>query len=108
MNGNTFSWKFPVLLPRIVDPLWFSADKPCDHENELVKMEEEHQKHLTSIAQKGSDIIPIGKTASEALIPAFLGTGKNSVKEEFIEFKGHLKLQSLLLLRIKPKAVQHC
>ena len=34
---------FPTLLPKDVDPLWFNVDKPCDDENELSKLEEEHQ-----------------------------------------------------------------
>ena len=33
----------PSLLPKIVDPLWFSVDKPIDDHEELCKLEEEHQ-----------------------------------------------------------------
>ena len=39
MSGNYF----PSLLPKISDPVWFNVDKPCDDENELTKLEEEHQ-----------------------------------------------------------------
>ena len=38
---------FPNLLPRVVDRLWFNVDKPCDDENELSKLEEEHQDWVT-------------------------------------------------------------
>ena len=34
---------FPNLLPRVADTLWFCVDKPCDDENELNKLEEEHR-----------------------------------------------------------------
>lgn len=33
---------FPSLLPSIVDPIWFTVDKPCDDENELSELEEEY------------------------------------------------------------------
>ena len=33
---------FPSLLPRVVDSHWFNVDKPCDDENELSKLEEDH------------------------------------------------------------------
>ncbi|KAI0215846.1 hypothetical protein LSAT2_032068 [Lamellibrachia satsuma] len=54
---------FPSLLPRVIDRLWFNVDKPCDDENELSKLEEEHQDWLQSLAKKHGDIVPIGTSA---------------------------------------------
>ncbi|CAH1401710.1 unnamed protein product [Nezara viridula] len=56
---------FPTLTPRIVDPLWFSVDKALNDETELIQLELEHRNWLTKISQKDSDLIPIGKTATE-------------------------------------------
>ncbi|XP_050040340.1 anaphase-promoting complex subunit 15B-like isoform X2 [Dermacentor andersoni] len=57
--------EFPSLQPRIADQPWFNIDRPCDDESELTQLEKEHQSALTSIAQRHSDLIPIGKTAAE-------------------------------------------
>ncbi|CAH1797099.1 unnamed protein product [Owenia fusiformis] len=54
---------FPSLLPHPSDSAWFNVDKPCDDENELSKLEEEHNTWLQRIRDRGSDITPIGKTS---------------------------------------------
>ena len=36
------STKFPSLVPSAIDPLWFTVDRPCDDENELSELEDEH------------------------------------------------------------------
>ncbi|XP_014251531.1 anaphase-promoting complex subunit 15B [Cimex lectularius] len=56
---------FPDLVPRIIDPLWFSVDSPCNDETELIQLEHEHKNWLAKITQKDADILPIGKTAIE-------------------------------------------
>lgn len=33
---------WPDLRPRATDPLWFNADRPCDDENEVATLENEH------------------------------------------------------------------
>lgn len=57
--------QFPSLQPKIADQPWFYVDRPWDDEAELTQLEKEHQNMLTSIAQKHSDLVPIGKTAAE-------------------------------------------
>ncbi|XP_041359116.1 anaphase-promoting complex subunit 15B-like [Gigantopelta aegis] len=54
---------FPSLVPREIDQLWFTVDRPIDDENELSKLEEEYQTWQCSIANKDNSIIPIGKTS---------------------------------------------
>ncbi|CAB3384593.1 Hypothetical predicted protein [Cloeon dipterum] len=59
---------FPIKLslkPRLVDPLWFSVDKPCDEEAEIFAMEQELSATLESIANKDSDAPVFGKSNSE-------------------------------------------
>lgn len=34
---------FPVLKPKLIDPTWFNVDQPCDDDNEITMMEQEHQ-----------------------------------------------------------------
>ncbi|KAK9670886.1 Anaphase-promoting complex subunit 15 [Popillia japonica] len=58
---------FPKLTPKLLDPSWFTVDQPFDDENEVALLEQEHQKWLSSIAQRNSDLTPIGKTATENL-----------------------------------------
>ena len=38
---------FPSLVPSALDPLWFTVDRPCDDEEELSKLEEEHTLWVT-------------------------------------------------------------
>lgn len=33
---------FPDLMPKMVDPLWFSVDKPVNDDTELTQLEHEH------------------------------------------------------------------
>ncbi|KAL0275806.1 UNVERIFIED_CONTAM: hypothetical protein PYX00_003546 [Menopon gallinae] len=59
---------FPDLMPKMVDPLWFSVDKPVNDDTELTQLEHEHTTWLNSISQKNCDVVPIGKPAVEASI----------------------------------------
>ncbi|ROT79006.1 hypothetical protein C7M84_002285 [Penaeus vannamei] len=56
---------FPTLTPRLVDPAWFQVDKPVDLAQELKDQEQVYQEQMLAIQQKGSDIVPIGKSATE-------------------------------------------
>ncbi|KAF5284089.1 hypothetical protein FQA39_LY17138 [Lamprigera yunnana] len=58
---------FPTLKPKLVDPLWFNVNQPCDDELEVDLLEQDHQNWLNSVAQRNGDLLPIGKTATETL-----------------------------------------
>ncbi|XP_068628839.1 anaphase-promoting complex subunit 15B-like [Battus philenor] len=58
---------FPVLLPRLIDPKWFTADSPCDEEAELTKLEQANQEWLNSIGQQYMKRTPLGKTDPEPM-----------------------------------------
>ncbi|KAK2165090.1 hypothetical protein LSH36_55g09075 [Paralvinella palmiformis] len=66
---------FPSLVPRVADQIWFSVDKPCDDENELTSLEEEHQNWLKALAEKGKTVVPIGKSAAEIDMEGNNGSG---------------------------------
>nr|ALS04377.1 anaphase-promoting complex subunit 15-like protein [Acartia pacifica] len=67
MSWSTNSLMKPALLPRVSDPLWFGADRPVDEEAQIAKEENDHADLMIRISQRGKDIIPIGKSSSEAL-----------------------------------------
>jgi len=52
---------FPSLQPPVVDPNWFSCDKPVDEDAELAQLEKEHQNWIQEIAQKDCDLVPTGQ-----------------------------------------------
>jgi len=56
---------FPSLTPRLVDPAWFDVDKPVDLAQELKEQEQICSNQILEIQQKGSNIHPIGKSATE-------------------------------------------
>ncbi|XP_050533561.1 anaphase-promoting complex subunit 15B [Daktulosphaira vitifoliae] len=59
---------FPTMTPNIVDPLWFSVDKPKNEDAELIQIESAHQNWLLTVVNKINDKdvpLPIGKTATE-------------------------------------------
>ncbi|XP_059473891.1 anaphase-promoting complex subunit 15-like [Neocloeon triangulifer] len=61
---------FPIelsLQPRLLDPLWFSVDRPCDEEAEIALMEQELQNSLDAIASKDNDSPVFGKNTSDPL-----------------------------------------
>ncbi|XP_044259004.1 anaphase-promoting complex subunit 15 [Tribolium madens] len=58
---------FPKLKPKLIDPLWFDVDQPCDDEEEVSQLEAQHQAWLQSISQRDSDLAPIGKAVCENL-----------------------------------------
>ncbi|CAD0195621.1 unnamed protein product [Chrysodeixis includens] len=58
---------FPVLTPRLVDPLWFNADSPCDEETELSALEQANQNWLNSIGQQYMKRAPLGKADPEPM-----------------------------------------
>ncbi|XP_013183402.1 anaphase-promoting complex subunit 15B [Amyelois transitella] len=58
---------FPILTPRLIDSKWFNADSPCDEEQELSALEQEHQQWLNSIGQQYMKRAPLGKTDPEPM-----------------------------------------
>ncbi|KAK3866850.1 hypothetical protein Pmani_024979 [Petrolisthes manimaculis] len=56
---------YPTLTPRVVDPAWFQVDRPVDLDQELKEQEQLYQAQVQAIQQKGSEILPIGKSATE-------------------------------------------
>lgn len=39
---------FPVLKPKLIDATWFNVDQPCDDDNEITLLEQEHQAWVKS------------------------------------------------------------
>ncbi|XP_034951028.1 anaphase-promoting complex subunit 15B [Chelonus insularis] len=68
---------WPNLQPRATDPLWFNADKPCDDEEEVEKLEAQSQIWKDRYRTISSDQIPIGKSASD-----FRGSEEEDDEEE--------------------------
>ncbi|CAH0388285.1 unnamed protein product [Bemisia tabaci] len=56
---------FPTLSPRVVDPLWFSVDKPKNDESDLAQQEQQHQSWMNSIGSREAEFTPIGKTSDQ-------------------------------------------
>lgn len=38
---------FPVLKPKLIDATWFNVDEPCDDDNDITLLEQEHQAWVT-------------------------------------------------------------
>ncbi|KAK7097443.1 anaphase-promoting complex subunit 15-like [Littorina saxatilis] len=56
---------FPSLMPRVVDRLWFTADKACDDTEQQTQQETEYTSWLHNIGSKDAHVIPIGKTLEQ-------------------------------------------
>ncbi|XP_043276671.1 anaphase-promoting complex subunit 15 [Venturia canescens] len=80
---------WPNLQPRATDPLWFSADKPCDNESEVSALEVEHETWKEQMRSIGCDQIPVGKTASD-----FRGSEEEEEEEEEEEGEGEEEEES--------------
>ncbi|XP_025085818.1 anaphase-promoting complex subunit 15-like [Pomacea canaliculata] len=55
----------PSLAPRVIDPLWFTVDKPCDDAELQSKLESEYHQWLHNVGSKDAHLIPIGKTLEQ-------------------------------------------
>ncbi len=52
---------FPLLLPRVVDPLWHLVDVPRDEDAEIQALEREQRARWMAVAKTFSDAVPVGK-----------------------------------------------
>lgn len=52
---------YPSLNLPVVDPNWFSVDKPVDEDAELTQLEKDHQASMKEIAEKDIDLVPTGQ-----------------------------------------------